>query len=158
MANEQERPADTSSNKKKPADKHLYWIGVSGIVISIAIYIVGALLGTGTESSWLCIVIAVSVLLISVPIMAIGWGRIMTSIPVISLATFVCGILGILSLWSLTLFSMVFSPSAIIFGMVALVMIKRNPSLGGLKTAIAGLILGVIALVIIIVVALNPVY
>jgi hypothetical protein len=157
MANEQEKPADTSRNKKKPTSKNLYWIGIAGIIISIAIWIVGGLIGTETEP-WLFIVIAVSGLLISVPIMAIGWGLKMTSIPAISLATFVCGILGILSLWSLTLFSLVFSPSAVIFGMVALVMIKRNPSLGGLKTAIAGLILGVIACVIIIVVALNPVY
>jgi hypothetical protein len=157
MANEQERPTDTSRNKKKPTSKNLYWIGIAGIIISIAIYIVGALLGTVTAAR-LCIPIAIFGLLISVPIMAIGWGLKMTRIPAISLATLVCGILGILSLWSLTLFSGAFSLLAIIFGMVALVMIKRNPSLGGLKTAIAGLILGVIALVIIIVAALNPVY
>jgi hypothetical protein len=42
--------------------------------------------------------------------------------------------------------------------MVALVMIISKPSLGGLKTAIAGLIMGIIVFVIIIVVALNPVY
>jgi len=157
MANEQERTADTSRNKKKPTSKNLYWIGIAGIIISIAIYIVGALLDTATAAR-LCIPIAILGLLISVPIMAIGWGLKMTRIPAISLATLVCGILGILSLWSLTLFSGAFSLLAIIFGMVALVMIKRNPSLGGLKTAIAGLILGVIALVIIIVAALNPVY
>jgi|GEM_PF-6982354 len=157
MTDEQEKPADTNSHKKKLANSYLYWIGVAGIVVSIAIYIVGALLGTGTES-WPCIVIAVFGLLVSMPMMAIGWGLKMTRIPAISLATLVCGICGVITLYSLVLFSMGFSLLAVIFGVAALVMIKRNPSSGGLKTAIAGLILGVVVLVIIIIVALNPVY
>ena len=157
MSNEQERPADTNSNKKKLANSHLYWIGVAGIAISIAIYIVGVLLGTRTVP-WPFIVIAIFGLLVSVPVMAIGWGLKMTKIPAISLATLVCGICGVITLYSLVLFSMGFSLLAVIFGLAALVMIKRDPSSGGLKTAIAGLILGVVVLVIIIVAALNPVY
>lgn len=157
MAKEQGEKADTSRNARKPANSHLYWIGVAGIGISIAIYIVGVLLGTRTVP-WPFIVIAIFGLLVSVPIMAIGWGLKMTRIPAISLAALVCGMCGVISLWSLTLLSMAFSPLAIIFGLLALVMIKRNPSLGGLKTAIAGLIMGVTVLVIIIVIVLNPVY
>lgn len=157
MVNEQKRQADAGRNKGKPANGHLYWIGVAGIVISIAIYIIGVLLGTRTVP-WPCIVIAIFGLLISVPVMAIGWGLKMTRIPAISLATLVCGICGIITLFSLVLFSMGFSLLAVVFGMAALVMIKRNPSSGGLKTAIAGLILGVIVLAIIIFAMLNPVY
>jgi hypothetical protein len=136
----------TCGRKSRIAGIRLLILGIVGCVLSL--FLILALFGNDDPkgpAGMFYIAIALSV--ISPILVVIGLSRIITGASGISLASLVCGILSILDIRSILPISLIFGLLAIIFGLISLAKLKKNPLRGGRKTAIAGMVMGIIGIV-----------
>lgn len=153
LTKEAEPPnAEEKGTKSKIAGRRLLVLGTVGCVLAVLSAMLAFAMGGNDNpkvGTGIVVYISMALFIISPVLFTIGLTRAVTGATGISLAALVCGILSLLSFIAplLSLISLLLGLSAIILGSVSLVKLKKHALQAGCKTAIAGLILGIIGIV-----------
>jgi uncharacterized membrane protein len=156
---------NTSGHKLKTTGIILFCIGLVGCPISILSMLFGigeggADISKGMTYFWggaLGLAISIFLLIAGAILFFVRRSREKerkAHLTVMSLASMSCSILGVLLMamfyctqWNMLLLPWMFGLLAVILGVISLARSKKNPSLGGRKQAIAGLIFGILILI-----------